>query len=305
MRISMKVTRLVAEKIYANLSKGMPPLKPDHGEHGGCSWALHSGNAYVGRLVDRNVDVMVEIPDTLVDTSEYPDHRIKRSKAGIDCLLLNKLTFVTRDHPDLTPSQLHAKTWDAVGDHIRGSRKAMLLFVPSCEMSRNKGYFVVIPPVVGPSVTMSDDDEDALLQQILRWNPQFTQNLDAAALQKEQQRGKALVVKLSATSQQALASSVQAMQEMALPQPVSQARDPLQEVAPKLTGGSWVSGKALPGSGGVSQRSVLTYATYREARMAFKHLRAIELGVVAGPRLVVEAPADWPDKLKMLYSQRV
>ena len=303
MEISLKVARPVAEKIYTNLSKAMPPLKPDHGEHGGCSWALHSGNPYVGRLVDRNVELRVQIPDLKIDLTEFPKTRLKQTKSGVDCLLLNIHSFVARENADVDTRVLHARTWDAVGKHIRDSSKAMLLFVPRCGLSNGEGYFMVIPPAVTPHVGMLKTDQDDLLGQILRWNDEFADNLEAAAIDKEN-RGKELIVMLSALDELGLATSVGKLKQL-VARPQAFALDALQKVAPKTTGGGWVQGKTISGSGSATQRAVLTYATYREARVAFKLLRTAELSPQPGLSLKVQAPADWPDKLKMLYSQRV
>jgi hypothetical protein len=301
MEVSLKVTRQVAEKIYKNLHKGMPPLKPDRGEHGGCSWALHSGEPYVGRLTDRVVPLTVTVADPFVNQSEYPATKLKKTQGEYDCLLNNKLAFMLRENPEARPQVVQAKTWDGVGEHLRHSHKAMLLYVPKGFMSRGAGHFMVIPPAASPHVTVSDEAQTDLLACILRWNSNFSTTLGRADIDKEG-RGKDLAVTLSTPNAQDLPARWITLLTK-IPAPASTNAQAVQTVAPKAIGG-WVTGKSLAGQGSSNQTKTLVFATYREARVAFKTLRGLQLRPADGLSLTVAAPADWPDKLKKLYSER-
>ena len=64
--VTAKVTPAVAKKILTNALKGNNPFKPEHGEHGSCSWFYLSGNPYTGVSTTKNIDVVVAVDDTKV-----------------------------------------------------------------------------------------------------------------------------------------------------------------------------------------------------------------------------------------------
>lgn len=291
MRASAKVSFLVAKKILTNHLKGSLPFKPEHGEHGDCSWFLVSGQPYTGVSPDKNIDVDVEASDTHVKAFEQhtlqTELEAQRKKSG------------------LQHGALHRIVWDMMGQYAKGSTWGLgKLWVPEGEMSRDgSGWFLVVSLKGAQYLQLLN--AGALQELILFREPDFLEKFDAAEKEKDATRSKTIRVEKTGFK------TVQEAQNWAR-ELLKTANGPTHKLGP-YKGEFPSEKKQLSGAsgwgGGLSTtlftaRLALDYGTYRAAREAFKRLKRDSLV----NNMVVNAPDDWPDKQKTVavaYGQRV
>lgn len=130
-----KISHHVAKKIIANYVKGNPHFKPDHGEHGGCSWFLHSGNPHTGVGDNKTIEVSVSMDEMYVEVDD------KLLNTIVD-LVKQKYGALLQDNR----KKFDLIVWDSVGVACSKRSKATLLKVDNKLVSaQGSGYFLVVP----------------------------------------------------------------------------------------------------------------------------------------------------------------
>ncbi|HET9956717.1 MAG TPA: hypothetical protein VFQ61_19610 [Polyangiaceae bacterium] len=286
------VTLAVAQKMLANRVKGNLAFKPDHGEHGQCSWFVSSGNPYTGITPGKDIRVNIEVEhanivrddsivnDTLASFKDHERALRESNRRAFDLLL-----------------------WNTIGSHLRKTRPSRCsnVLVPQGEVSRQGGgYFLVVPPFAAGTVKVTNWGEIETI--VLARSPNFLRNCLAAEETKNTNLSARVTVELGPCESNAAITLLRQRLQAAY----QGATATLGAAAPRVV--------AIPSGWNGATKNVtrfaatdqLVYRNFREARNAFKELMrlaaALNSGGAQASYVKVFGGADWNVKQSSLYT---
>lgn len=286
------VTLAVAKKMLANRAKGNVAFKPDHGEHGHCSWFVSSGNPYTGISPGKDIRVEIEVDswnlftddtivkETLASFKEHERSLLQSNRRAFDLLL-----------------------WNSVGSSLRLRRptRCSNVLVPEGEVSRQgAGYFLVVPPLAASNVRVTNWDK--LEAVVEARSPDFLRDCLLAEQNKNANLSSRVSVELGPCESNAAITVLR------------------QRLQAGYAGATVTLGAATPkqitipsGWGGATKNVTrfvatdqLNYRTFREARNAFKELMRLAATLNSGGAqasfVKVFGGDNWSDKQSSLYT---